>query len=125
MRVAGEHFVAQRKAIEGDHQRDAHLLAIGAVIARVAALRLRIALGLPFEVGRGEVIQQHVIVHGKQLPHPPAQVRLKRRFMRQQLVERAIQPILVHQRLVQLQQITERRASIPVLGNVQLAGGLT
>jgi hypothetical protein len=84
-------------------------------------LRLRIALGLPFEVGRGDVIQQHVIVHGKQLAHPPGQVRLECRFVRQQLVERAIQPVFVHQRLVQLQQIAQRRAPVPILGNVQFA----
>ncbi len=91
------------------------------MIARVAALRLRIALSLPFKVGRGDVVQQHVVVQGKQLAHPPRQVRFERRFVRQQLVERAIQPVLVHQRLVQLQQIAQRRAPIPVLGNVQFA----
>ena len=31
--VAGEHFVAQRKAVEGHHQGDADLLAVGPVIA--------------------------------------------------------------------------------------------
>jgi hypothetical protein len=35
--VASEHLVAQGKAIEGHHHRDAHLLAVGAMIARIAA----------------------------------------------------------------------------------------
>ena len=35
MSVAGEHFVAERKAVKGHHERDAHLLAVGPMIARV------------------------------------------------------------------------------------------
>ena len=37
--VAGEHLVAQREAVEGHHQGDADLLAVGPVIAAVAAPR--------------------------------------------------------------------------------------
>jgi hypothetical protein len=33
MGIAGKHFVTQRKAIKAHDQRDAHLFAIGAVIA--------------------------------------------------------------------------------------------
>ena len=68
MGVARKHFVAQREAIEGDHQGDAHLLAIGAVIARVAALRLRIGERFAFEVGRGDIVEQHFVVKGEELP---------------------------------------------------------
>ena len=100
MGVAGEHFVAQREAIEGDHQSDAHLLAVGTVIARVAALGLRIGGRLAFEVGRGDVVEQHFVVDREQLADAFGQMRLERRFMRQQLIERAIQPVLVDQRLV-------------------------
>ena len=125
MGVAGEHFVAQREAIEGDHQSDAHLFAVGAVIARVAALGLRIGGRLAFEVGRGDVVEQHFVVHREELPDAFGQMRLERSFVRQQSIERPIQPVLVHQRLVQLQQIAQRRAPIPVLGNVQFARRLT
>jgi hypothetical protein len=38
--VAGEHLVAQRKAVEGHDKGDAHLLAVQAMIAGIAALRL-------------------------------------------------------------------------------------
>jgi hypothetical protein len=34
--IAGEHLVAQRKAIEGHHKRDAHLLAVWAMVAGIA-----------------------------------------------------------------------------------------
>ena len=39
----------------------------------------------------------------------------------EQQIERAIQPILVDQIGIQLQQIAQRRAPIPILGDVQLA----
>jgi len=48
--VAGEHLVAQWKAVEGHDERDAHLLAIGPVIPRVAAPRQRVGFRLAFEV---------------------------------------------------------------------------
>jgi hypothetical protein len=37
--VAGKQFVAQRQALTTDHQRNVDLLAVAAMIARVAALR--------------------------------------------------------------------------------------
>ncbi len=125
MRVAGEHLVAQREAIKGNHQGDAHLFAIGAVIARVAAFGLRIGGSLAFEVGRGDIVEQHFVVQGEELAHALGQVRLERGFVRQQFVEPTIQPILVDERIVQLQQIAQRGAPVPVLGNMQFAGGLT
>jgi len=48
-------------------------------------------------------------------------MRLNGRPMREQRIERAIEAILVDVRLVELQQIGERRAALPILGNVQLA----
>jgi hypothetical protein len=52
--VAGEYLVAQRKAVKSDDNGNAYLLAVGPVIARIAALRLRIALGLAFKIRAGE-----------------------------------------------------------------------
>src|SRR5262245_20197490 len=46
MRVAREHLVAERKTVKSDDNSNTYLLAIGPVIARIAALRLRVALGL-------------------------------------------------------------------------------
>ena len=65
--VAGEHLVAQREAVEGHHQGDADLLAVGPMIAAVAALRQRVGLRLALEVGAGHVVQQHLVVDRKQL----------------------------------------------------------
>jgi hypothetical protein len=50
-------------------------------------------------------------------------MRFERRFMFEQLIEPAIQSVFVDLQLIQLQQIGERRAPVPVLRNVQLAGG--
>src|SRR5215470_2703424 len=48
-------------------------------------------------------------------------MRLNGRPMREQRIECAIEAILIDMCLVELKQIGERRAAIPILGNVQLA----
>jgi len=122
--IAGEHFVAQGKAVEGHHQRDAHLLAIGAMIAGIAALRLRICLGLTFKVGARNVIEQHLVLDCKQLAAALRQMRFELRLVCEQMIEATIKPILVDLLVSELQQIGKCRAPIPILGNVQLAGWL-
>ncbi len=119
--VAGKHLVAQRKAVEGHHQRDADLLAVRAVIAGVAALRQRIGFGLALKVGARDVVQQHFVLDGKQLAAALRQMHFQRRLVRKQMIERAIKSILVDLLVAKLQQIAKRRATIPILGNVQLA----
>src|SRR6202043_192320 len=47
--VASEHLVAQWKAVEGHDQCDAYLLAVGAMIAGIAASRLGVCVGLPLK----------------------------------------------------------------------------
>ncbi len=121
MGIAGEHLVAQGKAVEGHDQRDAHLLAVGAMIARVAALRLRVGFGLAFEIRARDVVEQHFVLDRKQLAAALRQMRFERGLVREQMIEPAIEPILVDLLIAKLQQIAKRRAAIPVLGNVQLA----
>ena len=65
--VAGEHLVAERKAVEGHHQRDAHLLAVGAMVAGVAAPGLRIGLRQALEIRARDVVEQHFVVDREQL----------------------------------------------------------
>ncbi len=52
-------------------------------------------------------------------------MRLERRLVREQMIERAIKSILVDLLIAKLQQIAQRRATIPILGNVQLARRFT
>ena len=119
--VAGEHLVAQREAVEGHHQGDAHLLAVGAVIAGIAALRLRVGRRLALEIGARDVIEQHFVLNREQLAAALRQMRFQRRLVREQMIEAAIEPILVDLLIAKLQQIAKRRAPVPVLGNVQFA----
>src|SRR5713101_6571934 len=48
-------------------------------------------------------------------------MRFKGRLVHEQMIEAAIKAILVDLLIAELQQIAERRASVPILGNVQLA----
>ena len=119
--VAGEHLVAQGKAVEGHDKRDAHLLAVGPMIAGVAALRQRIRFRLAFEIRARDVVEQHFVLDRKQLAAALRQMRFERRLVHEQMIEAAIKAILVDLLIAELQQIAERRAPVPILGNVQLA----
>src|SRR5215471_18854817 len=122
--IAGEHLIAQREAIKRYHERNAHLLAVGTVIAGIAALRLRIAVYLALKKRTRDVVEQNLVLDREQLAATLRQMRLQRSFMPEQMIKGAIQAILVDLRLSELQQVTQRGAAIPVLGDVQLAGWL-
>ena len=119
--VAGEHLVAQRKAVEGHHQRDAHLLAVGTVIARVAAPGLWVGFRQALEIRAGDVVEQHFVVDREQLAAALRQIRLKGGLVDKQAIEAAIEPILVDFLVAELKQIAQRRATVPIFRNVQLA----
>src|SRR5205085_4464720 len=55
--VAREDLVAEREAIEAHHQGDTHLFAVGAVIARVAALGERVPQRLAFEERARHIVE--------------------------------------------------------------------
>ena len=107
MRVARKHFVAQREAVTGDHQGDADLFAIGAVIARVATLRRAdCARASPFEVGARSRRRGAGRSRRRRAPQALAtRSASSARLCGSNWIQRAIQPILVHQRIVQLQRI--------------------
>ena len=99
MRVAGKHFVAQRKPIEGDHQRDTHLLAIGAVIARVAALRVRVGCRFALRSRSGDVVEQHFVVDREELSKRLDRCASSAALCGSNSIQRPIQPVLVDLRL--------------------------
>jgi len=119
--IAGEHLVAQGKAVKGDDKRDQDLLAVGTMVARVAPLRLRIGFGLAFEIGAGDIVEQHIVLDGEQLATTLRQMRFQRGFVAEQMIKSAIEPILGDLLIAKLQQIAQRRAAVPVLGDVQFA----
>lgn len=122
--VASEHLIAQGEAVERHHKGNAHLRAVGTMIARIAALRLRVRFRLAFKIGARDIVEQHVVLDREQLAAPLGQMRLHRRLVREQAIKPAIEPILVDLLIAELQQIAKRRAAIPVLGDVQLAAWL-
>jgi hypothetical protein len=95
------------------------------MIAGIAALRLRVCFRLAFEIGAGDVVEQHVVVDREQLAAALGQMRFQRLLVHQQAIERAIEPVLVDRLVAELQQVAKRRAAIPVLGDVQLARRFT
>jgi hypothetical protein len=119
--VAGEHLVTKRETVKRHDKGNAHLRAVGAMIAGIAALRLRVRRRLAFKIGACDVVEQHIVLNREQLSATFRQMRLQRRLVREQAIERAIEPILVDLLIAQLQQIAKRRAAIPILGNMQLA----
>jgi hypothetical protein len=105
MGIAGEHFVAQRKAVEGHDKRDAHLLAVGAMIAGITALRLRICLDLACKIRTRHIVEQHLVLDRKQLSAALRQMRFELGLGCEQMIEPAIEPILVDPLVTELQQI--------------------
>ena len=81
--IAGEHFVTERQPAPRHHQTDADLLAVGPMVARVAALGQRIGVGLALEVRARYVVQQQIVLDGEQLAEPLLEKRLERRLVRQ------------------------------------------
>jgi len=86
------------------------------MIAGIAALRLRVRFGLALEIGAGDVV-----LGREQFAATLRQMRFEGRLVREQAIERAIEPVLVDLLVAELQQVAKRRAATPVLGNVQLA----
>ena len=117
----GEHLMAERKAVERHDKGDQDLFAVGAMIAGVAALRLRVRFRLALDIGAGDVIEQHVVLNRKQLSASRRQMCLKGRLVREQAIKPTIEPILVDLLIAELQQVAKRRAAIPILGDALLA----
>jgi hypothetical protein len=65
MGVAGEHFIAQGNTIKCHDKCNAHLLAVGTMVARITALGLRVAFGLPSRLNTSHAIPP---LHGDREP---------------------------------------------------------
>jgi hypothetical protein len=59
-RVAGHHFVGQRKSCRRHDQSDHHLLAVRPLVAAVAVSGFGILFGFAFDVCAGQVVQQQI-----------------------------------------------------------------
>jgi hypothetical protein len=121
MRVAGEHLVAQGKAVKRHHKGNANLFAVGTVVARITALRLRVRFRLALKIGARDVVEQYLVLDCKQLSAALRQMRFECGLVHEEVVKAAIEAILVDLFIPKLQQIGKRRAPVPILGNVQFA----
>ena len=62
--IAVEDFVRLGKAVAVDDETDDHLLAVGALVARVAALGAGVVQRLAFEVRGGQVVEENGLGRG-------------------------------------------------------------
>ena len=102
------------KTISVQYQPDHHLLAIGPLVARVAPFGLWVSLGLPFEIGRCQIVQIERVIEVEQrlfsfgkLPLDLFSIRVKR-------VQVAVKRILVELRKVLSQDVCNGGAPNPI-----------
>jgi hypothetical protein len=70
---------------------DEYSLAIGAMIARVAALCQLVRFRLTFEVSARDIVKQHLVLDRKQLAGPPGQMCFNGRLVLEQMIESTIE----------------------------------
>ena len=75
------------------------------MIARVAALRLRVGFCLALKIGARDVVEQHLVLDCEQLAAALRQMRFEVRLVREQMIEAAVEAILVDLLVAELQQI--------------------
>src|SRR6516165_12170826 len=91
MGITGKDLIAQREAVKRHHQRDAHLLAVRAMIAGVAALCLWVTVCLAFKVCTRDVIEKHLVLDREQLAATPRQMCLESDFILEQMIKGAVE----------------------------------
>jgi hypothetical protein len=108
--VSRQHLVGERKALRRHDQRNHDLHAVAALVAAVAvaALVRFIVRRSGLEIGAGEVIQQDFETSPEQVLPALAQMREQRLLVRRNLVQAAVERILLHQRIIRSEQIRHR-----------------
>jgi hypothetical protein len=125
-RISGQHLVGERKSFRGYDQGDHHLHAIAALVAAItiAALVFIIVRRGRFEIGAGQVIEQHLEGCPKQIGPALAQMREQRLFVRQQPVQAAVERILLGQAFVGAEQVRHRTLFEPLPVQAPFAAGV-
>jgi len=121
--IASEHLMGDREAVAVDDEADHHLLAVRAVVARVAASGFAIGRGLAFEVGRGQVVEVECAVEIEQVALALDQRGLDGGAVGVELVEHAIERVLGQLIKVGAEDIGQGGAADPPRYGV-LGGGL-
>jgi len=81
------------------------------MIARVAPLCQGVGVGLAFKIGTGYVVQQQIVVEGKQLPQLLTQMFFQLLLVGQQGIQSPIQTVLVDLLGRHSQQFRQRAVS--------------
>ncbi len=119
--VADQDLVRQRQAVGRHHQGDHHLPAVLLPIAVVPELALGDLGALPFEVGAGQVVEQHVELGVEQRPPALGEEPAQRLLVLQQPVQAAVQAVLARDGKVHLQQLVHGAAVEPLAVQAELA----
>ena len=75
------------------------------MIAGIAALRLRVGFGLALKVCARDVVEQHFVLDCEQLSAALRQMRFEVRLVREDVIEPAIEAILIDLLVLELQQV--------------------
>lgn len=121
-RVPGEHFIAQRHPTTRHDQSNADLFAVAALVAGIASLRQRIAIRLAFKESAGDVVEQQVVFEIEEFAEPVLEMSFERCLVREQLIQRAIESVVIHVLLRNSQQFRQGGLGIPLLGGLEFAG---
>ena len=124
--VSRQHLVAERETLRRHDQRNHHLHAVAALVAAVAVAALVgfVVRRRRLEIGAGQVVQQHIEPRPKQILPALAQMRAQRPFVGQQLVQAAVECILLRQRKISAEQITHRASLEPLPVQAPFAAGI-
>ncbi len=124
--VAGENVVGERKAVGRHDERNDHLHAVWALVAAVAvpALVALVARRIGFEIRAGQIVEKDVEAGAEQILPALAQVRKQRRLVLDELVEAAIERVLLDQRKIPVEQIAHRALFEPQPVQAPLAAGI-
>ena len=124
--VSRQDLIGERKAFRRHDQRNHHLHAVAALVAAVAVAALVgfVVRRRRLEIGAGQVVQQHIEPRPKQILPALAQMREQRPFVGQQLVQAAVECILLRQRKISAEQITHRASLEPLPVQAPFAAGI-
>lgn len=108
--VAGQHLVGQRQPLGRDHQRHHDLDTVAAFVAAVTEAARVILVGRHggFEVGAGQVIEEHLEAGVEQVAPALAQMPEELLLVRQQQVEAAIERVILRRPFADPEQIGQR-----------------
>src|SRR6266850_1056933 len=114
--VAGHHFIAQRKALRRDNQRNDHLHAIRTLVPTVAKLAL-----VPFSKRRitlaicaGQIVEQDVEFRVEEIFPAPDQMVKQGPLVWQQSIQTLVKLMSFRQGKIRSQQISHRRGLEPL-----------